>query len=224
MSAAAAPAGAGPQRAPVSPPIPLPHPSGLPAQVFTAGLRRFTTDEYHALIRAGVLTEKERTVLIEGCVVHKMVVNPPHSAALNRARKLLDRLLPRGWDSIIQSPVTLPTSGSEPEPDYAIVRESADDYATRHPGPADIGLVVEVADSSLAVDRTDSQRIYARAGIAVYWIVNIPDRQIEVYTDPQPATNPPAYATRRTYSATDAVPVILDGLTIGTVAVADVLP
>jgi Uma2 family endonuclease len=172
----------------------------------------------------GILTEKEHTVLIEGYLVHKMVVNPPHVVSLNRLRKLLDRLIPAGWDSHLQSPISLPADDSEPEPDYVVVRGSDDDYEHRHPGPADIGLIVEVADSSLAVDRTDSQRIYARAGLPVYWIVNIPDRQIEVYTDPQTAANPPAYATRRDYRPGDAIPVVLDGATVGAVPVADVLP
>jgi Uma2 family endonuclease len=179
-------------------------------------------DEYHDMIRLGVLSEHERVVLIEGYLVNQISKNPPHVLALRRFRDALDRLVPAGWIYWTQDPITL--TDSEPEPDYAFVRAAADDYATRKPGPAEVGLVVEVADTSLAVDRTDSQRIYARAGIPVYWIVNIPDRQIEVYTDPQPAADPPLYASRRDYRAGDAVSVTLDGVVVGSVAVGEALP
>jgi Uma2 family endonuclease len=195
---------------------------GLPLQGLLAGFKRFTVPEYQELVRLGTIGENENLVLIEGYLVRKMSKNPPHENALQKLPYVLIPALPAGWLARFQSVITL--SDSEPEPDGAIVRGGVTDFASRHPGPADFGIVIEIADTSLAVDRTDSHRIYARAGIPEYWIVNIPDRQIEVYTDPQPATNPPAYATRRTYSATDAVPVILDGVTVGTIAVADVLP
>jgi Uma2 family endonuclease len=203
-------------------PAPVPTPTAGPSAALLARLKRFTVAEYHDWGRRGLLTEKDRVVLIEGYLVNKPVKNPPHETTVNRLRKRLDRLLPAGWDSRIQASVTL--ADSEPEPDYAVVRGSDADYAGRHPGPADIGLVVEVADSSLAADRTDAQRMYAAAGIAVYWIVNIPDRQVEVYTDPDPAAAPPAYRTRTDYRPGDAVPVSLDGVPVGSVAVADVLP
>jgi Uma2 family endonuclease len=195
---------------------------GLPLWVSAAGLRRLTVAEYHALIRMGIVAEHDEVVLIEGCLVHKMPKNLPHILTLRRLRRLLDQLMPSGWTDWTQDPVTL--ADSEPEPDYAVVRGTDADYTGRKPGPADIGLVVEVADSSLAVDRADSHRIYARAGVPEYWIVNIPDRQVEVYTLPQPAADPPAYAARTDYRPGEAVPVVLDGTTVGTVAVADVLP
>ena len=153
-----------------------------------------------------------------------MGINPPHMTAHNRLRKLLDRLLPVGWDSRIQGPITLRAGGSEPEPDYVLVRGSDADYETRHPGPTDIGLVVEVADSSLAEDRGDSQRIYARAGIVEYWIVNVPDRQIEVYTSPLVSADPPRYAVRTDYPTGATVPLTLGGLEVGSLGVSDVLP
>ena len=205
-----------------APQVPAAPPPGLPLRGQLAGFRRFTVAEYHAMLRAGILAEGEPVELIEGCLVRKMTKHPPHESTLNRLRKRLDRLLPPGWDSRIQGAITLPDS--EPEPDYVAVRGGDADYDARHPGPADVGLIAEVADSSLAVDRTDAHRIYARAGLPVYWIVNIPDRQIEVYTDPRPAADPPAYATRRDYLVGDGVPVVLDGARVGAVAVADVLP
>ena len=206
---------------PLAGPAPAAGPAS-PAPGLLARLKRFTPDEFHAMIRLGVLSEHDRVVLIEGYLVNQMSKNPPHILALRRLRDALNRLIPAGWVYWFQDPVTL--ADSEPEPDYAIVRAAADDYATRKPGPADVGLVVEVADTSLAEDRTVSQRVYARAGIPVYWVVNIPDRQIEVYTGPQPAADPPAYAARQDYRAGAAAPVVLDGVAAGSVPVADVLP
>jgi Uma2 family endonuclease len=174
------------------------------------------------MIRLGVIPERGGVVLIEGYLVQTMSTNPPHISTLNRLRKRLDRLLPAGWDSRIQGPITL--ERSEPEPDYVVVRGGDADYTARHPGPADIGLLVEVADTSVEVDRADQQQLYAKAGVPVYWIVNIPERQIEVYTDPQPSADPPAYANRQDFKPGDAVSVTLDGTAVAAVPVAELLP
>ena len=111
----------------------------------------------------------------------------------------------------------------DPEPDFAIVRPDPGRYRTRHPGPADIGLVIEVSDRSLDVDRQDKGRIYARAGLPVYWIVNLVDMQVEAYTDPSGPTATPAYATRTDSRAGDSVPVVLAGVTVAQLAVQSVL-
>lgn len=187
-----------------------------------AGFRRFTVSEYHQLIESGILTSDDNLELIDGYLVHKMSRNPPHSVALNRTRKLLEKLLPPGWNTRIQDAVTL--SQSEPEPDIAIVRGTDEDYKTRHPGPDQIGLLVEVADSSLEVDQTDKLCLYARDGVVRYWIVNIPDRRVEVYTDPQPAADPPSYATQTDYPEGSSVPFVLDVTTVGMIAVDEILP
>jgi Uma2 family endonuclease len=84
--------------------------------------------------------------------------------------------------------------------------------------------VAEVADSSLHIDRHEKGRIYARAGIPVYWIVNVVDKQIEVYTDPDPTANPPAYRTRTDYKPGDQLPVTLHGKQAATIAVTEMLP
>ncbi len=130
--------------------------------------------------------------------------------------------LPTGWDLRIQSAVTL--VDSQPEPDIAVVRGSAVNYENNHPGPADIGLLIEVADSSLLRDQRDKTRIYARAGIVCYWIVNLLDRRIEVYTQPAGPTAVPAYGSFQIYQPGDNVPLVLDGNTVATVAAADLLP
>ena len=184
--------------------------------------RRFSVDEYHRMIDAGVLDEMDRVELLDGYVVLKMPRNPPHDSTIQRVQKRLFRLLPPGWDVRIQSAVTLPES--EPEPDLAVVRGDDSLYQARHPGPADVGLLVEVADSSLDRDRTDKGRIYAQAGIACYWIVNLIDRQVEVYTAPSGATPAPAYGQRQDFAPGSAVPLWLDGALVASLPAADLLP
>jgi len=185
-------------------------------------LRRFTVAEYHRMIAAGILQEGEPYELLEGWIVRKMTRNPPHDLALVLLGDEIRRLLPAGWFPRNQSAAT--TEESEPEPDLAVVRGQPRDFARRHPGPTEVGLIVEVADSSLQHDRGFKGRAYARAAFPIYWIVNIPDSQIEVYTDPTGPDPEPAYRQRRDYTATEAVPLILDGVEIGQIPVRDLLP
>jgi len=182
-------------------------------------LRRFTVDDYHRMIETGILDERDRVELLEGKVVLKMPRDPPHDGTLDLLRDALTRLIPSGWMSRIQQAVTL--SHSEPEPDFAVVRGNKRSYLHRHPGPADIGLVVEVSDSSLDSDRDDKCRIYADAGIPIYWIVNLVDLQVEVYTNPVTASG---YAKRQDLDPTMSIPFILDGVILATLPVADLLP
>ena len=187
-----------------------------------AGFRRFSVAEYHKLIEIGILTEDDNLELLEGYLVHKMSRNPPHDATLQLIQDVMPRLLPAGWCLRMQSAVTL--AGSEPEPDGAIVRGDARTYAHHHPGPADVGLAIEVADATLAGDHVDKGRIYARAGIACYWIINLVDRQAEVYTAPSGSVATPAYAQRQDFHAGDDVTLTLDGTAVANIAVRDLLP
>lgn len=184
--------------------------------------RKFTLAEYHKLIELGVLMDGEPYELLEGNLVHKMSRGSPHDSALQALFKRLLRVLPAGWDVRGQSAVTL-TGNSEPEPDLAVVRGDENTYRTRHPGPADIGLLAEVSDSSLFIDRDDKGSIYARERIPVYWVVNVVDKVIEVYTQPGGPAENPAYTKRDDYPVGTAVPVVLDGNAVGTIAVADVM-
>lgn len=197
-------------------------PPRLPLQGLQAGFRRFTVAEYHNLIRIGLLTEDDNLELIEGYLVHKMSRNPPHDSTLQRLNRVMMRQLPAGWDIRIQCAVTLPDS--EPEPDGAIVRGDERTFDTRHPGPPDFGIVIEVSDSTLDGDRNDKARMYARARIPEYWIINLVDRRIEVYTVPSGPGATPAYANRQDYPVATAVPLLLDGALAATIPVADLLP
>jgi Uma2 family endonuclease len=186
-----------------------------------AGFRRFTVAEYHKLIEIGVLTENDRLELLDGYLVEKMPHNPVHDGTLQKVNRGLLALLPAGWEARIQLAITLSTS--EPEPDVAVVRESPDAYTTRHPGPADFGIVVEVSNTTLDSDRDDKIPLYARDGIPVYWIVNLIDRQVEVHEQPSGPSPSPTYGSLRTYKPGDAVPVALAETTVGSIAVADLL-
>ncbi|WP_439631593.1 Uma2 family endonuclease [Gemmata sp.] len=186
-----------------------------------AAFRKFTLAEYHKMIAQGVLQDGEPYELLEGNLVLKMSRGSPHDSALQALFKRLLRLVPPGWDARGQSAITLPT-GSEPEPDVALVRGDENTFRKRHPGPGEIGVVVEVSDSSLLVDRDDKGSIYAENGIPVYWVVNVPDRVIEVYTQPVGSGTAAAYAQRTDYAAGALVPFVLDGATVGSVAVSDV--
>jgi Uma2 family endonuclease len=201
----------------VTPSAPPLAPSALSRTMF----HRFSVPTYHRLTELGVLTEDDNVELIDGYVVLKMAHNPPHDIAVQKLTKRLVRLAPAGWEVRIQLAMTLATS--EPEPDGLVARGDENSFATRHPGPKDVGVVIEVSDSSLAFDRTDKLRVYAQADLPAYWIINVIDRQVEVYTDPRPADPVPSYATRTDYQSGEAVPLVLDGQVVAQVAVDELL-
>ena len=184
--------------------------------------RRFTVEEYHRLIQTGALTEDDAVELLEGWIVRKASRNPSHDCALDLAQEVLRGCLPPDWRVRILSAITL--SDSEPEPDVAVVRGPLRSHMNRHPEPAEVGLLVEVADSSLVHDRTEKGRVYARAGILVYWIVNLVDALVEVYTSPSGPATTPGYGQRQDYRPGDLVPLVIGGQQVGQVAVQDLLP
>lgn len=187
-----------------------------------SGGNRLSVAEYHRMLDVGILQEGERIELLEGCLVPRMTQKPPHASALQLTRKPIEARLPTGWTARIQLPVTL--TDSEPEPDIAVVRGADRDFLTRHPGPADVGLVVEVSETTLDSDRDQKVRIYARANIPEYWIVNLVDNQVEIYTQPSGPTANPGYAQCRIFAPTDQLSFALDGTLLGHILVAEMLP
>jgi len=183
---------------------------------------RLSVAQYHAIARAGILDEDAPVELLEGWLVQKMTKNPAHCLALGLVQDALTRLLPRGWHLKIQAPMT--TADSEPEPDAAVVRGQRRDYKGRHPRAEDIALVVEVADTSLRRDRGSKKRIYARARIPVYWIVNLTARRIEVYTDPAGVGKRADYRQHRDYGSSETIPVMLGEVEAGGLEVQALLP
>jgi hypothetical protein len=184
--------------------------------------RRLSVAKYHRLTELGILTEDDNVELLEGYLVRKMGHNSFHDGTLHRTLKRLRATVPPGWDIRIRSAVTLPDS--EPEPDLALVRDEPNGYMTRHPNASDVGVLIAVADSTLESDRQEKGRIYARAGIGCYWIINLPEAQVEVYTSPSGPAVMPAYGARQDYRPADAVPVVLDGNVVARLLVQDLLP
>jgi Uma2 family endonuclease len=185
-------------------------------------VRRFTVDEYLRMVTANVFDGDDRHELLAGWVVSKMTRNPPHEVGIALADEALRALLPAGWRLRNQSSIT--TADSVPEPDLSVVRGAIRDYIGRHPGPQDMALAIEVADSSLPKDRNLKGRIYARAGIPVYWIINLVDRKVEVYTDPTGPALMPGYRQQQEYGPGAAVPLVIDGREVARVAVDELLP
>ncbi|MFI5459825.1 MAG: Uma2 family endonuclease [Isosphaerales bacterium] len=188
-------------------------------ELFT-DLYRMTVDEYERLVAAGALDDP-KIELLDGYLVRKMGKKPRHSTRSERLRRLLERglPLPGGWHVRQEQPVKIPEY-NEPEPDLAIARGEVEDYEDRHPDPGDVALIVEVADSSLARDQGRKWVAYARGGIPVYWIVNLVDHQVEVYSDP----SPDGYLSSQALKPGQDVPVVIEGTLVGRIAVADVLP
>lgn len=187
-----------------------------------ASIARFSVARYQRMIEMGILTTADKVELLENYVVLKMPRNPLHDGTVQIVTEALPPIIPKGWRLRVQLTVVL--ADSQPEPDFSIVRGDARAYLSRHPGPADVSLIGEVADSSLLRDQRDKTRIYARGGIACYWIVNLVDRRIEVYSQPSGPTAVPAYASFRLYQPGDAVPLVLDSNTVGTIPVDELLP
>ena len=186
-------------------------------------LYRLSVDQYHAMAQMGVFAEDERVELLEGLLVRKMTKNPPHVLALSHLRDILTTIgVADAWHLRLQDPIALDTS--EPEPDLAVTRGIITDYAAHHPGADDCQLVVEVTDTTLRTDRGDKKTVYARNGIVEYWIVNLIEEQIEVYTQPSGPAEVTDYESRTNYKRGDLLPVTLDGTKIGTISVEDVLP
>lgn len=156
-----------------------------------------TVDQYHRMIHSGILPDGAPIELIDGLLVQKdrsargenlMTHNPRHAFLISRLMRLLTGPCEAAGGHLrIQLPVTL-NSTNCPEPDLAVVRGAEENYADRHPGPADVSLVIEIADSSVGIDRSTKQRLYATAGVPVYWLVNLRESQVEVYEQPDPTS------------------------------------
>jgi Uma2 family endonuclease len=184
-------------------------------------IHRFTVKQFQRMIEAGIFGAEDRVELLEGWVVNKVTQNPPHAVALELTQALIRAILPAGWHVREQKPITTPDS--QPEPDLVIVQGLPRRYAKRHPTPRDVALEVEVADETLIKDRTSKSRLYARARLPVYWIINLVEAMVEVYTQPK-GGKAAAYGERRDYGPKESVPLTVAGQELGLIAVRDLLP
>jgi hypothetical protein len=192
-----------------------------------ASIQRFSVARYQKMIETGILGPDDKVELLENLVVLKMPRNPRHDGTIDMVGAAVRGPIPGGWILRVQQAITLPDS--QPEPDFTVARGTVRSYLARHPGPDDIGLLIEVADSSLLPgpserEKRDKARIYARAGIVAYWVVNLADGRIEAHDLPSGPTASPGYANAHNFNIGDTVPLLLDGVVVGSVPVADMLP
>jgi Uma2 family endonuclease len=147
--------------------------------------RLFTVREFHRMAEAGVFSEDDRVELLAGEIVEMTPIGSRHAACVKRLNAMLSSCVGMSLIVSVQDPIEL-GDHSEPQPDLAVLRFRPDFYRDAHPGPADVVLVVEVADTSAETDRVDKVPLYARAGIPEVWLVDLGSRLVDVYRQPSP--------------------------------------
>ncbi len=148
--------------------------------------RRFTVDDYHRMGDAGILSPSDRVELIDGQIIAKPVIGPRHGASVDRTTRALVTAVDTSAIVRVQGAVRLDLF-HEPEPDIVLLRPRSDFYSSAHPGPSDILLVIEFAESSIDYDRDVKSRVYAKAGVVEYWLVDLNEDVVQVHTDPATA-------------------------------------
>ncbi|BCV20804.1 Uma2 family endonuclease [Moorella sp. Hama-1] len=179
--------------------------------------RRFTVDEYYQMARAGILGEDDRVELIEGEIIEMVPIGTRHAACIRRLLHIFSTKI--GDNALVdtQNPLRLGQK-SEPQPDLMLLKLRDDYYATSHPRPEDVLLLVEVADTSVAYDREVKINLYARGKIGEVWLVNLQTHQVTAYRLPSPS----GYIEAKEYERDDHIaPLAFPGLNI---PVRDILP
>jgi Uma2 family endonuclease len=142
--------------------------------------RRFTVEEYYKMADAGIFTENDRVELLDGEIVEMTPIGSSHAAVVDRLTKLFSRLVGEAALVRVQGPIRL-SEHSEPQPDLALLKPRPDFYARAHPIPKDVLLVVEVAETSVGIDRKVKIPLYAKAGISEVWLVDVDEERVAVY-------------------------------------------
>jgi Uma2 family endonuclease len=147
------------------------------------GRVRFSREAYHRMFEIGVLSREQRFELLDGEIVMMSPLGPSNSALIGRLMNFFVKPLRYAATCRIQMPIVV-SDHSEPEPDVALVQHREDDYFHRHPGPSDIMLIIEVAQSSLRLDLRIKLRLYASSGIVEYWVVDVENQIVIVHRQP----------------------------------------
>jgi Uma2 family endonuclease len=195
-------------------------PAGPPSWI-PPSLYRMTLEQYESLIASGFFTERDDVHLIDGYVVNRMAESPVHGTVCEAIRMAMGAILlaVAGWHPRSEKGVRIPSQTSIPRPDLAVVRGDWRDYVTHYPDAAAVALIAEVSVSSLDKDRALAD-IYGKAGIPVYWIIDVDDGQVEVYSNP----GPNGYQSHEVLAPGHVLSVVVDGVKVGEIAVADILP
>ncbi|HEV8584980.1 MAG TPA: Uma2 family endonuclease [Methylomirabilota bacterium] len=146
--------------------------------------RRFTVDEYHRMGDAGILGCEERLELIAGQIVVCEPIGFRHASVVDRLAQLWFGYLGRRANVRVQNPVTFPEADSELQPDILLLRARDDFYATGHPRVADVLLLIEVADTTVRLDRRVKIPLYAAVGVGEVWLCDLVTERVEVYREP----------------------------------------
>ena len=179
--------------------------------------RKFTVEEYYRMAEAGILAPDERVELIEGEIIVMPPIGPEHAGSLLISNSVFSEHARGRFFVQTQNPIRL-NDGSEPQPDAMLLRLRDDHYTTAHPTPADVLLLIEVADSSLEYDRQVKAHIYGRNNVLETWVKNLPEACIERFTEP----GPDGYAQHTVHRRGETLtPIALPDLEF---AVADLLP
>jgi Uma2 family endonuclease len=170
-----------------------------------ATTKRFTLDEYDRLVDLGFFNDRDRVELVRGEIIQMIAKGTPHSVCGTRLNREMTRLVGELAIARTQEPLQLPPN-SAPEPDYAIVRNRADEYLSAHPEAEDVMLVIEISDSSLDYDQDVKLKLYAESGIQNYWIFNLQESILEVYGEPyQTPQGAFGYRVKRILLPSDAI-------------------
>ncbi len=174
---------------------------------------RISVEQYEEMVQKGIFLEPDRIELIEGQLVERMTKNPPHSVTVGICLDAIGAAIPAGWHIRGKQSVRIPMRDSEPEPDISVVRGKRSDWLRAHPGPGAVALIVEMSDSSVEADRALATT-YLGGGFPDYRIVNIRDRQLEVYSGQDCVI----------LGESESVDPVIDGHPVSRIAVADLLP
>jgi Uma2 family endonuclease len=204
--------------------IPTAPPAGVhPATASGAVPYRLSVRQYLEMIDAGIFRDDDHVELLGGLLVAKMTKKDPHNFAIDMLGAILEQDLAPNWIARQEKSV-VPGRFWRPEPDIAVARGPRDRYRARAPGPGDLAALIEVADSSYSIDRGKKWQKYASSRIPAYWIVNLPQRQIEVDTVPSGRGKSARYQDVTIYGEDDEVSLVIEGRELGRIKVRDVLP
>ena len=145
--------------------------------------KKFRSDQVQQMVKVGILPEESGWELINGEIIHRMTIGSRHASVVKRLNRFLISLFGDKFIVGVQDPIHI-DEHNDPEPDISLLKPRDDFYESEHPTPRDVLLVMEVSDSTLEYDQEIKKNLYAKAGIAEFWLINLIDNTIERYSEP----------------------------------------